>query len=305
MFFSLRKFIKKYVYRYMMYNNVERLLAVTIKSTHLLNLALTSNTDIVSKRIAGETELILSFTTYNKRVHDVHLVIESIAEQTLKPNRLILWLDENEFTLETIPLILHKQIERGLEVRFCPNYKSYKKLIPTLMQFPNANIITIDDDVLYPHDMIEILYKENKLFPNCILSHMAHKIVLDLEGYPLPYLKWEIGTAEHKEGKLIVPIGVGGVFYPVGALSHECLNNKKFTALAPHADDIWFKAMSLLNDIKCKKVNDARDFSERFLILQNNQDIGLMHENFFKGRNDEQIKNVFEQYNIKSYLGFN
>ena len=135
-------------------NDIDNLIAYKIKSNQLLESAF-KNTDLITRPLEeGETELIVSFTTYNKRIHDVHLVVESIAQQTVKPHRLLLWLDEDEFTQDTIPLILHKQIERGLDIRFCPNYRSYKKLVPTLQCFPNANIITVDDDILYPHDIV-------------------------------------------------------------------------------------------------------------------------------------------------------
>ena len=41
-------------------------------------------------------------------------------------------------------------------------YKCFKKLIPTLNRFKEDIIITTDDDVLYPYDMIEIGLKEFK-----------------------------------------------------------------------------------------------------------------------------------------------
>lgn len=273
-------------------------LDVSYRSNYLLNSALTSTESLIVERQADEKELIVSFTTYSKRIHDVHLVIESLAQQTVQPNRLLLWLDEDEFTLDTIPLILKKQIKRGLEVRFCPNYRSYKKLIPTLQYFPDANVITIDDDTLYPHDTVEMLCREHALFPDYVLGNRAHKIKVSSDGKVLPYQKWDYETSDNKASLRIVPIGVGGVFYPARILGEECLNVTSFTHLAPHADDMWFKTMSLLNKVKCKKVNDNRDFSRRFLLLEDNQDIGLFNSNFHESANDTQIKNLFEQYNI-------
>ena len=76
-----------------------------------------------------EGDLIVSITTYGRRVHQVYLTLESIANQTCKPNKVILWLDENEFSKDSLPLSLKKLCKRGLIVRFCPNYKSYKKLV--------------------------------------------------------------------------------------------------------------------------------------------------------------------------------
>ena len=267
-----------------------------IRTNQLLLDARTSNTLLTSDHIDSNVELIVSFTTYNKRIHDVHLVIESIAQQALKPNRLILWLDENEFTLESIPLILHKQIERGLEVRFCPNYKSYKKLIPTLQLFPDANIITIDDDILYPHDMIEILMREHQKFPYYIIGHRGHKIKFKSDKHMSPYSNWDNEIKKESIGHDIFLTGVGGILYPPNSLNNLVLNCQTFMDLCANADDVWFKAMALLNDVKCKKVNDERVFFNRFLLLADSQDIALYKTNIVD--NDIQLKEVFDYYDL-------
>lgn len=269
------------------------------RRNYLLNEALTSNKSITSVGNDYKRELIVSLTTYSKRIHEVHLVVESMAQQTLKPNRLILWLDETEFTLDTIPLILKKQMERGLEIYFCPNYRSYKKLIPTLQNYPKANIITIDDDILYPYDMVELLYKEHIQFPDCVIGHRVHQIKSNSDGSPLPYKRWNLEISCNVAGDDIIAIGVGGIFYPYGSLNEECLKINSFNDLAPNADDIWFKAMSLLNGKTHKKVSDNRKFWNRFLLLEESQDIALYYDNKENDGNDNQVKAVFEKYKLK------
>ncbi|MCE7536796.1 glycosyl transferase [Aliivibrio fischeri] len=302
MFQKIKYLAKKYNASSNVINNVNKLIDCKIKSNHLLNLALVSSEPITQPLETGQTELIVSFTTYNKRIHDVHLVIESIAQQTVKPNRMILWLDEDEFTLENIPLILNKQISRGLEVRFCPDYRSYKKLIPTIQAYPDSNVITIDDDILYPYDMIEILCKEHKQYPKCIIGHRAHKITQDLDFNILPYSQWEYETIENTQGDLIFITSGGGTFFPKNCFNDEVLNSDAFLSMCPNADDVWFKVMSLLNSAKCKKVNDARGFSERFLLLEHSQDIGLYNTNQKEAGNDNQIKTVFSYYDLYKKL---
>ena len=105
------------------------------------------------------TNVTVSLTTYSSRIYEIYLVIESIFQQTLKPNKIILWLDEDEFSDETIPLSLKRQQKRGLIIRYCNNMKSYKKLVPTLQLYPDDIIVTIDDDTICPSDMIERLLK--------------------------------------------------------------------------------------------------------------------------------------------------
>lgn len=283
-------------------NNLDAEISYKIRSNLLFNAVLTSNEPMTQALGNEDTELIVSFTTYSKRVHDIHLVVESIAQQTLKPHRIILWLDEEEFTLETIPLILQRQIERGLEVRFCPNYRSYKKLIPSLQAFPDANIITIDDDILYPHDMVELLLKEHKLQPRCIVGHRAHKMQKDSNGRLLPYNKWEYEALESKPSAFVFITSGAGTLFPPQCFSQEIINSEVFMTLCPNADDIWFKAMSLLNNIQCKKVDDSRIFKEHFLMIQDNQDIGLCHSNSTEFGNDYQLNKVFDKYDLFNKL---
>ena len=293
-------FIKK---TFHLITKFESKLALSIRANSLQELSLRVESSIINKLDNDAKQLIVSFTTYSKRIHDVHLVIESIAQQTYKPNRIILWLDENEFTLDTIPLVLKKQINRGLEVRFCPNYKSYKKLIPTLQLFPDADIVTIDDDVLYPHDMLELLHRDHLKHPESIVAHCTRKITYDANNKVQSYRAWKHENNTFEPSFNTVAIGVGGVFYPAHSLSDECLNIDKFTALAPNADDIWFKAMAVLNCTKHIKVLDDRDFESRFLVIESSQDIALANSNLIEAsKNDIQINAVFEHYELYATL---
>ena len=89
--------------------------------------------------ISGErlcdNEVVVSLTSFGKRIYDVHLAIESIMQGTVKPNRIVLWLSEEEFKGKPLPRMLEMQKARGLQVEFCEDIRSYKKLIPALKQF--------------------------------------------------------------------------------------------------------------------------------------------------------------------------
>ena len=244
-------------------------------------------------------DLVVSLTTYKDRIFNVHLTIESIGFQSVKPNRLILWIDENEFKEKDLTPQLNQLTSRGLEIRFCPNYRSYKKLIPTLEICPDANIVTIDDDMIYPNDMLERFLSDHHLFPDCVLCNRAHLIRLDSKGELLPYRKWDINTNYCRPTKFIFPVGIGGIFYPEGCLHHEVNNIEAFSNMAPYADDVWFKAMSMLNNCKSKKVNYPGEFRKSFVMIPCTQDGSLNKENFDNDRNDVQISDVFSRYNIK------
>lgn len=46
--------------------------------------------------------------------------------------------------------------------------RSYTKLIPCLVKYPNDSIITVDDDILYTRDTIKRLVEINSKTPNAI-----------------------------------------------------------------------------------------------------------------------------------------
>jgi len=99
-----------------------------IETINFKNLAFQTNQLGVSKKEAGQ-KLIVSLTSYGKRVDDVFITIESLFQQSLKADKIILWLAEDEFTIDSIPPTLKMAMKRGLEVNFCKDLKSYKKLM--------------------------------------------------------------------------------------------------------------------------------------------------------------------------------
>lgn len=290
----LKKIIKVFRHMANAILNIDNKISVILEKNNLEELSFSSCQSLLNNK---RNNIIVSVTTYKERINDVHLVIESLGRQTIKPEKIILWLDESEFKLSDIPLVIKNQIDRGLEVRFCYDYKSYKKIIPTLKDFPTYNVITVDDDIIYPRDMIEILYRESKQFSGVIIGHRAHKITYN-KGKRKPYCKWELETnySNTSLNDVFITTG-GGTLFPAGCFNDEFFNSEVFLDICPHADDIWINSMAILNGVKRKKTKDTRRFSDRFYVIDTNQDMALFHHNL-AGGNDVQIENVYKKYNI-------
>lgn len=253
---------------------------------------------LVSKEVKKKN-VVISLTTYSKRINNVHLVIESLGRQTILADRIILWLDEEEFNFETLPLVIRNQMERGLEVRFCSNLKSYKKLIPSIKLNINSSFITVDDDIIYPVDFVEVLYNDSIKYPDVVISNQAHFIKFDRSEID-KYTAWDLSTASNEISFSSFPVGACGVLYPPGCFDSQVIDESIFMELAPDADDIWFKVMTVINGVKSKKVDDSRDIRYRFIPISSGQDIALYHNNVSGGQNDIQIKKILEFYNLKS-----
>ena len=111
----------------------------------------------------GPEKIIVSFTSWKKRIDNCVYTVNLMMNQTLKPDKIVLNLSTDEFPNkeEELPKELVDKQDDIFEIFWVKeNTKVYKKIIPTLERFPNDVIISIDDDIEYPKNYIEILYKE-------------------------------------------------------------------------------------------------------------------------------------------------
>jgi hypothetical protein len=251
-----------------------------------------------------EHDIVVSLTSYDKRIFEVHLCIESLLQQSLRPDRIVLWLSTNNFPDQQLPELLRRQQRRGLDIVFQKgDLGPYKKFVYALERFPHSLLITVDDDILYPPDMVEQLYVAYLRDPATIHCHRGHRMQVRGDGHPRPYHTWSGGDARSAPSLLNFPTGMGGVLYFPGALHPEALNQEQFMRLCPNADDIWLKAMSLKNGVACAKIRDPRHWKDRFLTIEGSQDSSLKRENWDRrAGNDKKLEAVFSEYHLSETL---
>ncbi len=258
----------------------------------------------ISEEPLCDHEVVVSLTSFGKRIYDVHLAIESIMQGTVKPNRIVLWLSEEEFKGKPLPRTLEMQKARGLQVEFCEDIKSYKKLIPSLKQFPEACIITIDDDAIYGYDLVERLVAAHIENPNAVCACRMHKVKLAEDGKPLSYLDWDWCVECYEtNSNLLFPTTGGGTLFPPSCLCQEVFNKKVFMELCPYADDVWFYAMRLMSDTPVVQVFTGKPvgyFTE--LPSMNLEALSKENTDVENCRNDVQIKAVMDKYGLYRLL---
>lgn len=129
---------------------------------------------------ASEEKIIVSFTSWKKRINNVPLVVESILANTVKPDRIVLNLSEEEFVKkeQELPETILNLVSTGtIDIIWTRgNLKAFKKFIPTMTKYPNDIIIAIDDDFIYPADLIETFVEKHKQIPNSPLSGNTMRI---------------------------------------------------------------------------------------------------------------------------------
>lgn len=114
-----------------------------------------------------EERIIISLTTYSKRIGNIPIVLETIFKQTVPPDFIVINLAYNE----VVPAEVQQFIDsHPIEVNWVPDKKVFKKLIPTLKKYPNDVVISIDDDWLYPMGMIEDFLTVHMKYPDFPIS---------------------------------------------------------------------------------------------------------------------------------------
>lgn len=249
----------------------------------------------LNDKTSNNPKIIVSLTSYGRRVgKTVPYAIMSILNQTYTPDKIILWLD-NSWNIDTIPKALKNLMKYGVEICFCEDVKSYKKLIPTLLTYPKDFIITIDDDIIYSRNLIHDLMEGYKTDGNIQCSVGIIPRLISANQFA-PYKDW-IEKSEPYTGEYLVPIGAGGVLYPPNSLSPDVLNKDEFTELAPKADDLWFWVMAKRKGTNhsCCDINGS-NYSFDAIYQFFHKGSALTHSNAGESMNDIQLKRIIGRY---------
>jgi len=241
-------------------------------------------------------QLIVSLTTFGPRIDWCGPAIESIMEQTVKANRIVLWLGHEFEKPHMIPADLHMLERRGLEIRFTDDCGPATKLIPSLKAFPDDIIITIDDDTLYTYDLLDKLLRGHARYPKAVISDWQTAIHRKDNG-DVYYTEDDEYIMPTAPSMLPVAIGGAGVLYPPHAMHTDVFDIATFKQLAPKADDLWFKVMQLKAGTPVFCVGDTCPTDERIISMEHhNPSLSLYRHNLLQGGNNRQLAKLHERY---------
>lgn len=241
-------------------------------------------------------QVVVSLTSFPARINTVHLGINTLLRQTIKPDRIILWLSDSQFPNkeDNLPQELLKLKEYGLEIKWCEDIRSYKKLIPALREFPQDIIITADDDIYYEEDWLESLYDAHKKYPESLIVQRVRRLKKEngcIKVLPnKKFMDMDLSKPEY----LNQPLGGSGCLYPPHSLYSDIFDEKKALRLLPTNDDIYFWAMAVLNKTK---IGVAKGFKGD--LYQMTLDSSLSCENVALEKDDNKnpFKIICDEYN--------
>lgn len=244
--------------------------------------------------IQRDVPVIISLTSYPARMNSIMYTLRSLMTQTVKPDKIILWLTEGQYPRREagVPLEILNLRKYGLTIGWYDRpIRSYTKLIPALQQYPDAIIVTADDDIQYRKDWLEGLYNAYLKEPKMVHCYCSHRVSIK-DGKFLPYNLWQHVIQDSKSYDNLL-MGVGGVLYPPHSLYVDVVKEELFMQYAPTADDLWIWAMVVMNKIKINVICNRNSIT--IPVPEVNNEFALYNENSI-GKNDEQLIQIVEHY---------
>ena len=258
--------------------------------------------NLVSNIITGE-DIIFSVTSYGKRVNStLPYMLYSLLTQTVLPKKIVVNLDKDTWNDDNLPVLMKKLKKVGIEIHYCKDTRSYKKLLPTLRRYPDNPIVTVDDDIYYNSHLHEWIMSAYDASDKRTVLGLWGCMPEKKNGKYVPYNQWK-DMKYGKGGEDISFIGEDSVCYPPHIFDDEIFNEEVFMKLCPAADDIWFWAMEERQGIK-KAYTNPCGYGHHVEIERINvynfarQEDNLMYENVINNRNNEQLRNLLDYYHL-------
>lgn len=240
-------------------------------------------------------KVIVSLTSYTKRIHVVHKVIKSLWNQKICADEIILYLSIEEFPKKTVNLpkeLLEMVGIKGFHIEWVnENLKSHKKYYYALQKYSEDIVITVDDDMEYAETLLSDLLKSYEMFPNAISARRARMIQRDDEKI-IAYRDWDkyYGECLSKQRMDLCAIGVGGILYPPHSALDKWFEQENILDLAKYQDDLWLKFNEIVNNIPVVYIKP----SQKDVSIEGTNDDALSMSNVCNGENDICIKKLSE-----------
>jgi hypothetical protein len=236
--------------------------------------------------------LTVSLTSIPSRLDKIHITLRSVLTQSCPPQKVVLWLFEGE--KDSVPESLKKLTGDVFDIKYSSLDCPHLKLVESLKNFPNDIIVTCDDDVIYHKDWLKTLYNQHLKTPGHIIAHKVRQIQYNEKKELLSYKNWKLN--DYSKPESFLAIGSEGVLYPPNSLSPLTTRQDLFEKLAPKADDLWFKAMTMLMNTQISLVESK--IPQPIPVL-GTQSISLKKVNVDNNFNVIQWEQLTEYFKLK------
>lgn len=233
--------------------------------------------DNVYKKYKKVPELIVSLTTWPKRLNETIITIDRLLKQKTDCNyKIFLVLSKEEFNINDPKLNYFKylmQTSDKFEIFWVQeNIKSYKKLLPIYKEFGKTiPILVCDDDILYPDTWLDLLWQEYRKDKTCIYANYGDTFCGIKDG--ILQLKNEINghfsPIRNIKSFINKPAGSGGILYPPNLFNDlRFYDYSLIQKISPTCDDTWFWIWSILNNHKTMYISPGWNMNDYMHYIQ-------------------------------------
>lgn len=239
-------------------------------------------------------KVIVSLTSHDLRLKNdtTTKVIFQILKGTFKDLKVCLTLYKDDIKL--IPAKLQQLIDLG-SVELIVADKDlgpHLKYFYAMQKYRNLPVITIDDDVFYPADMVEKLYKAHNENPNCIIGRRCFHITTSngkINSYR-DWLKHFTGIIQKPTHKIFAT-GIGGILYPMNCLELDDNNIDEIMNIK-YDDDFYLKALEVRKNLKIISICS----NWKLLYLKNLDDNITQSISLWNNKNIKESDKNIEKY---------
>lgn len=230
--------------------------------------------------------IIVSFTSYPARIKNVWMTVATLLAQSYQNMYVVLWLSKDQFPEGTrgLPKKLQRLRKKGLDIRFVDDdLRPHKKYFYATQEFPNNNIVTVDDDILYHPSLVSYLVSYHRKYPNCVVCNRGVLIKRTA------YRTWPLNTFYCEERRDVMPTGIGGVLYPAHIFDETPIfDSDTIRKTCLNGDDLW---LNLMTRLAGRKVVQTA-FKTGLITILSSQSSALCQSNVNENYNDLQIKTL-------------
>lgn len=249
-------------------------------------------------KVEFDSNIIISMTSFPKRIGNVCKVIDCLIHQTMRPGKIILWLSREQFdSIDELPKSLIKRQKDGLEIRLVDkDYRSHKKYLYVTSdpELKEKITILVDDDMFYRSDFVETLYNAYQKAdnPKTVVCKYSKEITYDQNGNLLPYIFWK-SVKKTKPSKTFFGSG-GGTMLRFKYLPPFCGDIDLALKVTPMADDVWLNAMCRIAEFRFIPLEN-----DNIMTIYNWRNQTLSAVNNGQNLNDKQIEMLRSEFIIQ------
>lgn len=241
------------------------------------------NCDIYARSIWKNAPVHLNLTTFPKRDKCLEAMLTNIKSQSLHPDKTILWLSEDEYDKNNLPVSISKCLSKGLldEIMWCPKNIYGHKKHQCFKYFNYCYNVELDDDTLYKPNVICDMVENAKRNPNCITCYSTRSVDYDgLKVIQKPAIISASSYNAYMGGRTCFPPFI----YPMDAFTKSEMRDKYVTK----CDEGWLRPFLIKYGIMTYALHnwDNNDYP----LITDSQEVSLWSENRQTYRNGMREK---------------